>query len=166
MPKRKKRLDPDDPLKELEKLLSKLVPEQGMVARRNARTSVCAELRRVRTFIDKEYPSLTPKKQRRKRKTGQAKLNELLKQGWVVATEDDAIAVADAGVTSKTVSFKEERWVLIPKWTEEMLKHPHYSTAMLSKAARSTRYRKEMLMEERLRSGSTRGAKLQLVADA
>ncbi len=165
MPKRKKRLDPDDPLKELEKLMYKLDDDQGMVARRNARTAVCAELRRVRTFIDKEYPSLTPKKQRRKRKTGQTKLVSLLEKGWVTTSSNHVLTeLAKAGILPKT--FKEENfnWTVMPEWAVELLKHPRCSTSMLKKAKRSATYRKEMLMERRLLQGEMTSPKLRLVS--
>ena len=182
MAKRKKRIDPDDPLKELDKLMRKLVHEQGTVARRNARTSVCSELRRVRSYVDREYPSTTPKKQRRQRKTGQAKVNDLLQKGWEGVTEKQATALAEAGILPKVINVeeiqkvkisgqrkREERrfirtWTLVPEWAVEMLSHPHCTNSMLSKARRSSTYRKEVLMESRLRRGALTTPKLRLVS--
>jgi hypothetical protein len=77
---RKQPIDPDNPLKALHKLMRKLNPEQGIVARRNARAGVCTELRRLRAFIDSEYPTLTTKKAPRKRKTAMSRVNALLKR--------------------------------------------------------------------------------------
>ncbi len=164
MPKRKKRLDPDDPLKELEKLLSKLDDDQGMVARRNARTAVCAELRRVRTFIDKEYPSLTPKKQRRKRKTGQAKIDELFKKGWVTVSPSLVGKLASAGIKPKKTRENGHTKFWVPDWAVEILDHPKCSTSMLQKAKRSATYRKEILMESRLLRGEMTSPKLRLMS--
>jgi hypothetical protein len=152
MTQRKKAINPDNPLKELTKLLRKLDPDQGMVARRNARAAVTAELRRVRAFVDKTYPVLTQKKPRRKRKTGQAKVDELQKRGWVAVLNEDALNVADAGITVKVIQDGQRRWVLVPRWADEIMSNPRWTTAMLSKAARSVTYRKEVIMEFRLKN--------------
>lgn len=181
---RKNRIDADDPLKELDKLLRKLSPEQGMVARRNARAAVAAELRRVRTFVDATYPTLTKGKPRRKQKKGLAKVNNLLQQGWVdngtvvsvlaeakilpkIIETMEVEKIKIAGRRKKTERTIKRTWTLVPGWAVELLSHPNCTTSMLVRARKSITYRKEALMEKRLWKGEmTKPQLLRLVTHA
>lgn len=80
--KRKKKLRADDPLRDLTKAVRRLDPEQGMVARRNARADVLGELKRLREFVDKEYPAIRKTSGRRKPKRGLARVRALQREGW------------------------------------------------------------------------------------
>ncbi len=51
----------------------------------------------------------------------------------------------------------------MPQWANEMLRHPNCTTTMLTKARRSAVYRKEVLMEARLRRHDP---KLRLISNA
>ena len=46
----------------LGRLLDKLDPEHGIVGRRNSRKAVIAKLRRVRTLMDRDYPTIAKKR--------------------------------------------------------------------------------------------------------
>lgn len=84
MAKRKKPIAADDPLRDLTRAVRRLGPDQGMVARRNAREDVLDELRRLRAFIDKEYPPIrSTSPARRKPKRGLARVHALKCEGWV-----------------------------------------------------------------------------------
>lgn len=74
-----------DAHEKLRKALDRLAPEQGRVARGNARTAALAALRELRRALDAEYPSI-PKAAPRKPKKLQPghKVNRLRKRGYVV----------------------------------------------------------------------------------
>jgi hypothetical protein len=146
MAKRKKRIDPDDPLRELEQTFRRLDHEQGTVARRNARAAVFAELRRLRAWVDSTYPSKTTRKAKRKPKT----VKQLEQEGWVSFSGNISPRFAAAGITPKLVKTERGNVTMLPEWAVEMVRGNATITA-LKKAKRSVSYRKEVLMEKRLR---------------
>lgn len=152
--KRKKQIQVEDPTAALRKAVKRLDKDQGGVARRNARSEVLAEMRRLRNFIDREFPILRTRKPRpRKRKTGLDLVNHLLQTGWVQAHNPTRIArAAEAGIKSKLVKVKDDgkretTFTLLPEWVVELEDHPDFSVAMLKRARRSKQFRDIVLME-------------------
>lgn len=150
---RKKPLTATDPLKALAKAMKRLDPEQGMVARRNARADVAAELRRLKAFVDKEYPVLrSEKKPRKKRTTGLARKRKLRREGLVEASHEDLIAASIAGVRPQHCTYTlgqagKRHCVMLPRWVAELRRHPDWGPAMAKTAAKNIRQRKAWLME-------------------
>ena len=157
MPKRKKRIDLEDPLRDLEKIVHRLADNQGMVARRNARAALFAELRRVKTWVDTTYPSKTTRKPKR----GPKSVQELEREGWTIVGEIPP-NIAAAGIKPKTAIHKKgkksEQCTLLPGWAVELFdKHPNCTVWMLKQARRSVAFRKEVLMENRFRERREEG---------
>jgi hypothetical protein len=151
---RKKRLRADDPLAALRKAQRRLDKEQGVVARRNARAAVFAEMRRLRAFIDREYPVLRSKSStRRKRKSGKALFKHLCRNGWKECLDRSLLAAAsEAGIKARRVTWWNNRGLevartLLPEWVEQIWKLPNASVSMLRKARRSKTERDALLME-------------------
>jgi len=154
--KRKKPIDPEDPLQELSRVFQRLDEDQGMVARRNARAAFFAELRRVRGWTDRTYPSTTKRKPKPKPKKPRSKITKLKREGWVVVHRVYAEEL-EAGVKPRTCREDKVgkkpgmKRILLPSWVVELRTHPKHSVVMLKKAKRDIGYRKEMVMENRLR---------------
>jgi len=151
---RKKRINPDKPLRELQRCINKLREEQGPVARRNARGAVLAELRRVRAWLDATYPNLQTKQTRKNRQSKRKALD-----GWkptIGAIEQISLLAAGIPMKIWRQPSKADKKDMIevkyfPAWAVEMLDHPRCTKSMLQKARRSVAFRKDMLMEEHLR---------------
>lgn len=164
--KRKKKLRAEDPTKALRRAMKKLDQDQGTVARRNARREVFAELRRLRAFVDKEFPSLSKgTSKRKKRRQGKELCDKLLREGWVDVGPTPAVLLAqcaDAGIRVRHVKWWEAasgkpaesrqmarkvEVTLVPQWVLELEDHPDFSVSMLRRARRSVHFRKMALME-------------------
>lgn len=81
---------------EADAALKKLQPEQGRVARRNARQAMLKALRKAREALDEQYP-VKRKPIRRRRKT---RTPHELKKDKLVVTATEAARLLKAGVTT------------------------------------------------------------------
>lgn len=164
--KRKKKLRANDPTAALRKAVNKLDHDQGPVARRNARANVFSEIRRLKAFIDREYPVLRSKAPKpRKRRTGAELYKHLRKKGWVEVSNNSLTITqcAQAGVQVRTVTIPGKTvnspnggghvhvhahtHTLIPEWVSELSEHRDFSVSMLRRAKRSKQFRDMVLME-------------------
>lgn len=70
MPPSAKKKDPiDGALARVAKARKRLTPEQGMVARRNAREEMLASLREARRVLDRDFPIIAKKRKPRRKRT-------------------------------------------------------------------------------------------------
>lgn len=107
MSARKKRIDDDDPTRDLHKALMRLTPEQGPVARRNARADASAELRRLRLWVEAHYPVVRAAgKVRRKKRTPRQIETDLITKGWKTASTSMVAFFTECGVAfERTINF-------------------------------------------------------------
>lgn len=77
-------------LREVERAARRLEPEQGAIARKNARTATLAALRKFRKQLDATYPHVATKKRKKPPQTAAGKLRarreRLRKRGYVRLT--------------------------------------------------------------------------------
>ena len=137
-----KRIAVDDPLAGLRAAMKRLSPEQGTVARRNARADVLSEARKLRAFVDREYPAISKTTtRRRKRRTGKQIDADLRRAGWRAASDTRVALFAAAGVPVKHTTWKanigndEMRVdsILVPGWAvvvTELFARKHWSARL------------------------------------
>jgi len=95
-------------LRELERAARKLHPEQGRLARRNARARLAAAIRKLRRTVDDSFPRISSQREvenvagraARRKLTPHERIKKLREAGWVnVAPGSSAVAdCAAAGV--------------------------------------------------------------------
>lgn len=151
---RKKRLRAEDPLAALRKAMRRLDKEQGVVARRNARSAVFAEMRRCKAFVDREFPVKRTKVKKRMRRVGKSLFNHLCKNGWAETNNRNLLAAAsEAGIKARRVAWRnagsgtEVTRTLLPDWVEPVWGLPNSTVSRLRKARRSKLERDALLME-------------------
>lgn len=82
------------------------------IARRNARRRVLSALRLMRATVDECFPAIVERTEPRARKTGDKRVKELEKAGWVEEQASVATRFAAAGVPVKHVKWKTTATVL------------------------------------------------------
>ncbi len=171
MSKRKKKLKLNDPLRDLWRAVNRLDKDQGSAARRNARKDVMAELRRLKAFVDREYPVKTTKtKTRRKRRLPEQIFQDCIESGeWVAADANIVTACAQAGISVKNLKWTEKRssgrgrnrntWdvemdiVLVPEWAAAIAELPNTTVSDLRRAKKSRIERDAIIMESKIKAG-------------
>lgn len=154
---RKKRLRASDPLTALRKAMKRLDKVQGVVARRNARSAVFAEMRRCKAFVDREFPVMRTQARKRKRRQGESLFKHLCKNGWAETSNRNLLAAAsEAGIKARRVKWRqpnksEVTRTLLPDWVEPVWGLPNSTVSMLRKARRSKLERDALLMEATFR---------------
>lgn len=129
--------------KPLERALRTLTPDQGPIARRNARARVRAALKALTHAVDTLFPAPPRKVVSRKRRTFQEKRRDLIRAGWLVVATNSARGkelltwVAQNKLPVQSTPFGEingqnypaEAWV--PGWVAH-----YYPNATLAQQAR------------------------------
>lgn len=139
-------------LRALRRAVNRLDPEQGPVARKNARRAIGAAYRVLKQRIDEEYPSLVKAKPSKPTASIEVRRRKLLARGYVrnggVGGTALLLACAEAGITPTVLRWRElpsfmkqareckELW--IPGWCEEIGPDP----AKLRRAKKSASERK------------------------
>lgn len=147
----------DDAIAKLLKAKKRLEPEQGRIARRNARTATLAALTAVRKALDEEFPAI-----RKERRVTVAMSQEAVarRRKRRVATEflkvsaADAAALQGAGVKATLPAGCDPAtgW-LVPKWAGIAYRRG-VGTKQIKKAIRSPKERKKIEAYIRLGGGS------------
>jgi hypothetical protein len=94
-------MDADLLVKNLQRALRTLDPDQGPVARRNARHRVFAVLAGTRKAVDLAYPAPVRKAKPRRTLTVQQRRRALIRDGYVIVTGLTLGVMAQAGVGIK-----------------------------------------------------------------
>ena len=89
----------EDALWDADAALKKLKPQQGCIARRNAREVMLKALRKTRAALDEEYPITrrTVRRRRKNRTPGQQQ------KGKLVLSNLDALLLLQAGISSRYI---------------------------------------------------------------
>ncbi len=104
----------DEWLKELERATRKLAPEQGRIARRNARGNIKRCARGVLDSMDQEYPiiKLAGGRPKRARRTLAQVRKQLINDGWVVVF--DALLLGLVGELHMPMKRTPAGWIKEP----------------------------------------------------
>lgn len=88
-----------DAIRDVERAARTLAPEQGRIARRNARRRILSALARVRRALDTEAPAIraAPSK-RRANRTIHERMRDLERDGWQELGPNDATVLARCAV--------------------------------------------------------------------
>lgn len=149
-----RRVDPDDPLKHLDRELTRLASTATTVRRRNARARVLAELSKLRGWIDRKYPILPPSRKktssRRRRRTSAQVTKDLVCAGWKECISSEVLPLMDAGVRLRVVNLGGgESTSYAPPWAFAVMKleRPTAWKGRLQKCRRSKREQDAALVE-------------------
>lgn len=147
-----------DALDKLDRALCRLAPDQGRIARRNARVKVAHALKTLRDVIDDEYPTIRkpPRPSRRRLLTPAERetraRRRLVEQGYVAAGDFNTLArLAEVGIRVRRVGGT----TFIPEWAIVLAR---YLPEKLAEARRSLRLRKAALATVVLRQEAQRQA--------
>lgn len=106
--------------RDLKRALATLKPEQGRLARRNARRRVVAALARLRDQLDRDYPAERRAIKGRKRLTPMQRQQRLVNRGWVRVYNDLITVVAELKIPCK--GDGGQFWV--PAWVAAIGNNP------------------------------------------
>lgn len=137
-------MDLAEAIRDVERAARMLAPEQGRIARRNARRRMLAALKAARIAMDAAFPAVRPEgRKRRKARTPAQQLTDLLKDGWVEVSSGEVATVARCakqGIRAKVLEIsstgKPAAWdalalptkvvtvkTLLPEWAYLIAKH-------------------------------------------
>ncbi len=146
----------EGPVEALVRALRGLAPDQGRIARRNARRRVSAALKALRDGVDGKYPDQRRRAARpRRRRTPAQRHLHLVRDGWLVVPNLVVLErIAAAGVRMQSIpgqadGRKNRRDTFAPKWAITIASE---APAKLARAKRSPRERKAVLTELALRA--------------
>ena len=133
-------------LRQVERALKRLSPEQGLVARRNARRAVGAAVRALKTAVESAYPSLVLSHYKPILGTLAERENEkekrLKARGFIFTTAAGPHACAlAAGIRGALANGR----IWLPGWVMAVDYTDHQkATAQLRKAKSNPKYRKSL----------------------
>lgn len=129
--------------------LGKLLPDQGRVARNNARRAVLRELKRVRAGMDRDFPVVPKAIVERARLKPELRVRRLARMGYaplpMVESRSRLASLAVAGIRP-IKAFSREIWV--PTW---VLSVTPDDVGTLKRLKRDVPARKRYLVEQTLR---------------
>ncbi len=140
--------------------IDKLSEEQGRVARNNARKAVLADLKRVRAYLDKEFPVIAAKrKPNRKPKSQDAKNREF----WRKYVNNPKWAIKPSGMSHATLietgvsyHYNDRHGAYVPVWLVA-----YYESSSTASVASVKRLAKDLnrrkLLEAKYRLGTPKG---------
>jgi len=155
----------DDAIKEVARAARTLAPEQGPIARRNARRRVIRALQGARKALDAAFPAppRRPGKRRTKAEVFEQRFNLMAHEGYVSPSPAEVSACAATGI--KIVTFSPRPGVnpypgddLMPGWVAQITRpvgKAQWTLAKLKRAKKDIRYRNALIALNALRTSST-----------
>lgn len=124
-------MDLSDAIREIERAARTLAPEQGRIARRNARGRVLRALKAARGAMDRAFPAIRPEgRKRRAPRSPSEQIRHLKKTGWEEMLPNEVAIVARcsaAGVKAKVINLPTDSSgkvtkaiTLLPEWAAEI----------------------------------------------